>query len=104
MKKTVLFSTLFSAAMAFTAVAADTKLEGTATCAKCDLGTADKCRAAVVVKGADGKEVVYLSEANDQAKKLHGEICKAGKAATVEGAVAEKDGAKTISITKYTIK
>jgi hypothetical protein len=104
MKKTILLSTIFSAVMALGAYAADTKLEGTATCAKCDLGTADKCRAAVVVKGADGKEVVYLTEANEQSKKLHGEICDAGKAATVEGTVAEKNGAKTISITKYTIK
>ena len=104
MKKTLVLSTIFSAAMAFATFAADTKLEGTATCAKCDLGTAEKCRAAVVVKGADGKEVVYLSEANDQAKKLHSEICKAGKAATVEGTVSEKDGAKIVTITKYTIK
>ena len=102
MKKTILLSSIFSATMALAAFAADTKLEGTATCAKCDLGTADKCRAAVVVKGADGKEVVYLSEANDQSKKLHSEICKAGKPATVEGTVNE--GAKTITITKYTIK
>ena len=104
MKKTILLSTILSAVMALAAFAADTKLEGTATCAKCDLGTSDKCRAAVVVKGADGKEVVYLSEANDQAKKLHGEICKSGKSATVEGTVSEKDGAKTIAITKYEIK
>lgn len=104
MKKTILLGTIFSAVLSLGAYAADTKLEGTATCAKCDLGTADKCRAAVVVKGADGKDVVYLSEPNEQAKKLHGEICDAGKAATVEGTVAEKNGAKTISITKYTIK
>jgi|SRR5687768_15451567 hypothetical protein len=104
MKKTILFSSIFSATMALTAFAADTKLEGTATCAKCDLGTAEKCRAAVVVKGADGKQTVYLSEANEQAKKLHSEICDAGKPATVEGTVSEKDGAKVITITKFTLK
>lgn len=104
MKKTILLSSILSATMALSAFAADTKLEGTATCAKCDLGTAEKCRAAVVVKGADGKEVVYLSEPNDEAKKLHSEICKGGKPATVEGTVSEKDGAKVISITKFTTK
>jgi hypothetical protein len=104
MKKTAILSTLLSAMFVLGASAADTKLEGTATCAKCDLGIAEKCRAAVVVKGADGKEVVYLSEGNAEAKSLHSEICKGGKAATVEGTVSEKDGAKVITITKYELK
>lgn len=94
------------AALAFVAPLAqaeDKKLEGTATCAKCDLATADKCRAAVVVT-VDGQKVVYLSEPNDQATALHKEICKAGKEATVEGAVAEKDGVKTIAISKFELK
>jgi len=103
MKKTLLLSTILSVSMAVVAFAAD-KLEGKATCAKCDLGTSDKCRAAVVVKGADGKEVVYLSEANDQSKKLHSEICKGGKDATVEGTVSDKGGVKSITIDKYTLK
>jgi len=103
MKKTLLLSTILSVSMAVVAFAAD-KLEGKATCAKCDLGTADKCRAAVVVKGADGKEVVYLSEPNEQATKLHKEICKGGKPATVEGTVKDSGGTKTITIDKYTLK
>lgn len=101
MKKLVL-STLLALALS-PAVFAE-KLEGEATCAKCDLKTADKCRAVVVVKGADGKSVTYLSEANDQAKALHKEICQGGKPASVEGTVTEKDGAKQINITSYTIK
>ena len=101
MKKTLLLSTILSVSMAVVAFAAD-KLEGKATCAKCDLGTSDKCRAAVVVKGADGKEVVYLSEANDQSKKLHSEICKGGKDGTIEGTVNATT--KTITIDKYTLK
>ena len=94
------------ALLAFTgsfARAEDKKLEGTATCAKCDLKTAEKCRAAVVVT-VDGKTEVYLSEPNDKAKELHAEICKAGKPATVEGTVSEKDGVKTIKITKFELK
>jgi len=104
MNKTIILSTLLSATMALVAFAEDTKLEGTATCAKCDLGIAEKCRAAVVVTTADGKKETYLSEANPEAKSLHSEICKGGKPATVEGTVSEKDGAKVITITKYTIK
>lgn len=102
MKKLAIFSTILVAAA--TAFAADTKLEGTATCAKCDLGVAEKCQAAVVVKTADGKTETYLSEPNDKAKALHKEICKGGKEATVEGTVSEKDGKKMITITSYTIK
>jgi hypothetical protein len=103
MKKLALLSTILVAATSVV-FAADTKLEGKATCAKCDLKIADKCQAAVVVKGADGKEVTYLSEPNDKAKALHKEICKGGKEATVEGTVSEKDGKKTITITNYAIK
>ncbi len=102
MKKLALLSTLLVAATSV--FAADTKLEGTATCAKCDLGIAEKCQAAVVVKTADGKTETYLSEPNDKAKALHKEICKAGKEATVEGTVSEKDGKKTIAISNYTLK
>ena len=102
MKKLALLSTIL--AVALPAFAADTKLEGEATCAKCDLKLADKCQAAVVVKTADGKSETYLSEPNDQAKALHKEICKGGKSAAVEGTVSEKDGKKMITITKYELK
>ena len=104
MKKTILLSSILSAVLAFAAQAADTKLEGTATCAKCDLGVAEKCRAALVVTTADGKKVTYLTEANAEAKSLHSEICEGGKSATVVGTVSEKDGAKLITITKYELK
>jgi hypothetical protein len=103
MKKSIL-STLLFASLALVAAAEDKKLEGTATCAKCDLGLESKCRAALVVKGADGKDVVYLADANAEAKKLHSEICEGGKPAKVEGTVAEKDGAKVITITKFELK
>jgi hypothetical protein len=102
MKKIALLSILLAAALP--AFADDTKLEGKATCAKCDLGIAEKCQAAVVVKTADGKTETYLSEPNDKAKALHKEICKGGKDATVEGTVSEKDGKKIVTITKYELK
>lgn len=86
------------------AFAADQKLEGEAVCAKCQLHQADKCRAAIQVKTADGKTETYLTEPNDEAKALHSEICKGGKPATVEGTVSEKDGQKTIKIAKFEVK
>ena len=84
--------------------AEDQKLEGEAVCAKCQLHTAEKCRAAIQVKTADGKTETYLTEPGDKAKELHSEICKGGKPAIVEGTVSEKDGQKTIKIAKYEIK
>ena len=98
MKKLVLLSTLLTA-LALPVFADSKKLEGEATCAKCDLKTADKCQAVVKV-GSD----VYYSDGNDQAKALHKEICKGGKPATVEGTVSEKDGKKLITITSFEIK
>lgn len=102
MKKIALLSTILAAALP--AFAADTKLEGEAVCAKCQLHQADKCRAAVVVTAADGTKTTYLTEPNAEAKDLHSEICKGGKPATVEGTVSEKDGQKTIAITKFEVK
>lgn len=86
------------------AFAEDTKLEGQATCAKCDLKTADKCQAVLQVKTADGKMETYYTEAGPKAKELHGAICKGGKPATVEGTVSEKDGKKMIAVTNFEVK
>ena len=103
MKKLSL-SLLLALAIVPALMAEDKKLEGEALCAKCQLKTADKCRAAIQVTTADGKKEVYLTAANDQSKELHSEICKGGKPATVEGTVTEKDGEKVITITKYALK
>ena len=98
MKKLILLSTLLTA-LALPVFAESKKLEGVATCAKCDLKTEDKCHAVVKV-GND----VYYTEASPEAKALHSEICKGAKEATVEGEVSEKDGKKTIKVTKFELK
>jgi hypothetical protein len=105
MKKLALL-TIIALGLAPAVFAADTvKLEGEALCAKCHLKTADKCRAAVQVKTADGKTETYLTEVGDpKSKELHSEICKGEKPATVEGTVTEKDGQKIIKITQFTVK
>ncbi len=102
MKKLLLPTLLLALGLA--AHAADLKLEGEAVCAKCELKTADKCQAALQVKTADGKTETYLTEPNAESKKLHSEICKGGKPATVEGTVTEKDGKKMLTLTKFEVK
>ena len=53
--------------------AEEVTLKGKVTCAKCDLGTSDKCQTVVVVK-ADGKDVVYTFDAAGETAH-HKEIC-----------------------------
>ncbi len=103
--KKIAILTIIALGLAPAVFAADQKLEGEALCAKCQLKEADKCRAAVQIKTADGKTETYLSELNDEkSKELHSEICKGAKPATVEGTVTEKDGKKVIKITKFEVK
>ena len=80
----------------------ETKLEGTITCAKCDLKKADKCHTVIKVKGKDGKEIVYWFDA-EGGEKYHKEICNEAKDGTVKGTV-KKDGDKmviTVSEVKF---
>ena len=82
------------------ATAAGTKVEGSGTCAKCDLKIADKCQNAIIVTGADGKKETILCDANDVAKAFHGKVCKGSADVKAEGVITEKDGKKTIALTK----
>ena len=101
MKKIALLSIIALSALGFAVQAADaTKIAGEGTCAKCDLKVADKCQNAIVVTGADGKKETILCDANDVAKAFHGKICKGAEKVTAEGVVTEKDGKKTIALTK----
>ena len=114
MKKIALLSLLAIAALglsvqaddtatkAVVAAAAATKVEGDGTCAKCDLKIAgiDKCQNAIVVTGADGKKETILCDANDVSKAFHSKVCKASEKVTAEGVITEKEGKKTIALTK----
>ncbi len=82
------------------AAGATTKVEGDATCAKCTLKTADSCQAAITVTGADGKKETLLADKNDVAKGFHKNICQSTEKVTAEGVITEKDGKKTIALTK----
>ena len=99
MKTAKLFTFLF-AALSIPAFAADVKLEGEAVCAKCNLKQVSACQAAITVTGADGKKETLLADNNDVAKAFHKEICTDTKKVKIEGVVTEKDGKKTIALTK----
>ncbi len=105
MKKLIL-TTLFGVAMAFalnTSVQAEeTTVEGTATCAKCDLGTADSCTNVLQVK--EGGETVTYYLDGEAGKKWHSNICKGSKEVKVTGEVKEEDGKKTIVASSVEIK
>jgi hypothetical protein len=76
-------------------------MEGTATCAKCDLGTADKCTSVMQVKDGD-KTVTYLL-AGKAGGDWHSNICKGAKPVKATGTVTEKDGKKTLEVTEIEI-
>ncbi len=100
MKKLAILTTLL-AALSIPAFAEDAKkIEGEATCAKCSLKLVDSCQAAITVTGADGKKETILADKNDVAKAFHKTICQDTKKVKVEGVVTEKDGKKTIALTK----
>jgi len=73
-------------------------LEGSITCAKCDLKEADKCHTVIKVQ-KDGKDVVYYFD-DKASKKNHGKICTESKKGKVTGTVSEKDGKKIVTVTK----
>ena len=65
-------------------------LEGTATCAKCDLGTEKKCTNVLQA----GEELYYLD--GEAGPKWHKHICKSSKEVKVTGKIEEADGKKTL--------
>ncbi len=100
MKKLLILSTLVGAALVSSAFADATKIEGDATCAKCTLKQADSCQAAITIIGADGKKETILADKNDVAKAFHENICQDTMKVKAEGTITEKDGQKTIALTK----
>ena len=100
MKKLTLLNIAIVSALSLSAYAADTKISGDATCAKCTLKKADACQMAITYKNADGKEETVLVENNKVAKDFHPTICKTTEKVNAEGTIAEKDGKKLLTLTK----
>ncbi len=99
MKKLALLSSTILAALSLTAVAAD-KISGEAVCAKCNMHETKTCQMAIKVTDATGKKETILAENNSVAKDFHDEICKKDAKVDAEGTITEKDGKKTIVLTK----
>jgi hypothetical protein len=84
-------------------LAADAQtIKGEAVCTKCELGETEKCSTAIRVKDGD-KTVIYYADNNDVAKDFHHSICKAPAKVTATGTVGDKDGKKTITLTKIDV-
>jgi hypothetical protein len=88
------------AALAVPSIAEEIK--GEATCAKCTLKTASACQMAITVT-KDGKKETMLVDQNDVAKGFHGKICTDTKQVVADGTITEKDGKKTIALTKIDV-
>jgi len=73
-------------------------MKGTATCAKCDLGTAKECASVLQVK--EGEKTVTYQLTGMCDKDWHKKICKGPKDVTMTGTVSEKDGKMTMDVTK----
>jgi len=80
--------------------AADVKITGEAVCAKCELQQTTSCQMAIKVRNASGKEEIILADNNKVAKDFHDEICQRNARVVAEGVITEKDGKKTIALTK----
>ncbi len=100
MKITAFLSLFASLALGALALAEDAKISGEATCAKCTLSLTSTCQAAITVTGADGKKEVILADKNDVAKGFHKTICQDSVKVDATGVITEKDGKKTIALTK----
>ena len=73
-------------------------LKGKITCAKCELGKADKCHTVIKVG-----EKVYWFDA-ESSKKFHKEICTEGKEGTVVGKVKTEGDKMVVTATKVEFK
>jgi hypothetical protein len=100
MKKIALLSTVALLSLG-AIVRADSPqtLKGEAVCAKCELHQTDTCQNAIRVT-KDGKTEVILCDANAVSKGFHKTICHGPANVTAEGTITEKDGKKTIALTK----
>jgi hypothetical protein len=67
-------------------------MEGTMSCEKCALKTADKCADSLKVASADGEETLYHMEDKDGKRRTEWHQCKGEVQAKVTGVVEERDG------------
>jgi hypothetical protein len=95
----VLVATAFLASLAVPVMAGEETIKGEAVCTKCELHETDKCATAIRVG-----PIVYYAENNDVAKAFHKNVCQAPAKVVATGTVTEKDGKKTITLTKIELQ
>lgn len=100
--KNILLATILGSFLALGVQAADKEektIEGTMSCAKCELGEAEEC--ADVVKTEDGT-AYYLKE--DGKAKTSAHKCQGEVEVTVTGTVKEKKGKNMLKVAKIETK
>lgn len=102
MKTLSLLAGLIVSTFALTASAEEVTFSGKATCAKCDLKKSKSCETVLQVE-KDGKTTTYYLTGKPAAD-FHKDICAESKSATATGTVSEKDGKKTLTVTKIEAK
>ena len=75
-------------------------IKGDALCTKCELHETSKC--ATAIRTADG--TLYYADDNDVVKAFHKNICQGPEKVVATGIVKEKDGKKTIVLSKIEAK
>jgi hypothetical protein len=92
-----LVATAFIAFMTTSVRAADEQtIKGQALCTKCELHETSKCSTAI--RTPDG--TLYYADNNDVAKAFHKNICQGPEKVRATGVVKDKDGKKTIILSK----
>lgn len=77
-------------------------LEGTITCAKCDLKLAPACATVIKVKEGDKDVLYYFDKAGE--KKYHSDVCQEAKEGKVTGVVSKKGDKNMIKVSKVEYK
>ncbi len=76
----------------------ETTVTGEGKCAKCALKKSDTCQNVVEVKNGNKSEIYYLT--GDASKAYHKNLCSGSANVTVTGVCTEKDGKKSIEVSK----
>lgn len=100
MKKVASLALAAFAALTLSLHAGETKITGEAVCAKCELQETTSCQMVIKARATDGKEEKIYVDNNKVSKDFHDEICQKNARVKAEGTITEKDGKKTIALTK----
>jgi hypothetical protein len=92
-------ATAFLVSLASSVMAEEQTIKGEAVCTKCELKETAKCGTAIRVG-----TTIYYAKNNKVAKDFHKNVCQAPVKVVATGDVTEKDGKKTIVLTKIELQ